>query len=131
MAAPFTIGGASPITYRGVYGTYQGYGYDETANVVKLLGRDPTQVFNNEVALTSAIGSKSTTLQVYAEGNTALNAFIALLFTQVTHNAGDGTGDHLVTVMAVKQRAFVWTGGTVAAPGEPTYVVTLTLREHL
>ena len=111
------------LTLSVVMGSYSGYHYEQEASVTPLLGRDPAAPDKNEIVQTTAKVSKVCTFECYAD-NTTKNSLDALLFTQTTHDPGDGTGSHNVNVVSVQPRIEFWAGGT------PTWIVAITVRER-
>jgi hypothetical protein len=122
--SPFQLKYASDptITYKPVKDGYSGYAYEDAANPQRLLGKDPALADKNEVVQSSAIGSRSATLDCYADTTAERDALVGLLFKKVTHNDGI-EADRTVIVVAAKPRMWIWSGGV------PGWIVSLMLRE--
>lgn len=68
-------------------GTYTGFGYEDQAAIVRLLGRDPA-IFNNEVVQTSALGAKSCSFTAYCDTAAERDVLVTKIYTQTTFDDG-------------------------------------------
>lgn len=111
-------------TIRVVMGSYSGYYYEQEAQAIPLLGRDPAQTDRNEVVQSSAKQSKVCEFECYAADATERDALVNKLFTQTTHDDGTGEAVRNVNVISVKPRIEFWAGGS------PSWIVAIKLRER-
>lgn len=105
-------------------GTYTGYGYEDQAAVTKLLGMDPARADKNEVVQSSAKGARSCSFSAYADNATDRDALVATLYTQTTHEEGDGSSAHNVIVVKAQAKVWAWFGNN------PHWLVDIVLRER-
>ncbi len=124
MSTPFSITDPVPTvyTYKALAGSYTGYAYEDTATAVKLLGKDPALADKNEVVQSSGKGSRSCSIEVFADTVAVRDQFVALLFKKCIHNDGI-EADRNVIVMSAKPRMWLWSGGV------PIWLVAIEMRE--
>lgn len=104
-------------------GSYAGFGFEQAAAVIALLGRDPALPRNNEVVQSSALGSRSASLDAVVLNTSDREALEDLLFTQTTFDDGDEIRS--VIVMQATARIPIYVGTTPDA-----WIVALVLREY-
>ena len=117
-----TLGG---VTFQMARGIYQGFAYEDTAKVIPLLGGDPSFPANNEVIQSNALGSRVARFEAVVTSSADRDALEAMLFSQQVFDAGDGDGDHAVTVMQALVRIPLFVGVAPLA-----WIVSLELREY-
>jgi hypothetical protein len=111
------------VTFNIAKGSYAGFGLDQAANVIPLLGGDPSLPRNNEVVQTSAMGARSASLDAVVLSSSDRDDLEDLLFTQTVFY--DGDADHDVIVMQAKVRIPIYVGTSPDA-----WIVELVLREY-
>jgi hypothetical protein len=113
------------VTFRIARGSYSGFAYEDTAKVIPLLGGDPLLPSNNEVIQSNALGSRVARLDAVVTSAADRDTLESMLFSQAVFDAGDGDGEHPVTVMAAPVRIPIFVGTVPEA-----WLVSLELREY-
>lgn len=117
-----TIGAVSGLVLRR---GYTGFGYEDAAAVIKLLGKDPAAADKNEVVQSSGLGARSVTFEIEIDSSGNLATLQGLLMTATTFDPGDGSGSRNVTMISFKPRIFIWAGASPSA-----WLAEVTLRER-